>query len=172
MNDNNLKYAKSERKSNKFKEIKWKEIDWKKAEEFVNRLQIRIVKATKANKKNLVKRLQYLLVNSFYAKAIAVKKVTSNKGKRTPGIDGQIWETPKDKIEAIYKLNTETYKAKPTRRIHIKKANGKLRPLSIPTMQDRAIQTLYLLALQPIAETTADTGSFGFRMYRGCQDAM
>ena len=82
MNDNNLKYAKSERKSNKFEITKWKQIDWKKAEEFVNRLQIRIVKAEKANKKNLVKRLQYLLVNSFYAKAIAVRKVTNNRGKK------------------------------------------------------------------------------------------
>lgn len=119
MNDNNLKYAKCERKSDKFKARQWKEIDWKKAEEFVNRLQIRIVKATKANKKNLVKRLQYLLVNSFYAKVIAIKKVTSNKGKRTSGIDGQIWATSEDKIEAIDELNTKAYRAKPTRRIHV-----------------------------------------------------
>ena len=172
MNDNNLKYAKSERKSNKFEITKWKQIDWKKAEEFVNRLQIRIVKAEKANKKNLVKRLQYLLVNSFYAKAIAVRKVTNNRGKKTAGIDGEIWKTEEQKLKAIKSLNTKRYKAIPTRRIYIKKPNGKLRPLSIPTMKDRAMQTLYLLALQPIAETNADKGSFGFRMYRGCQEAM
>ena len=172
MNDNNLKYAKSERKSNKFEITKWKQIDWKKAEEFVNRLQIRIVKAEKADKKNLVKRLQYLLVNSFYAKAIAVRKVTNNRGKKTAGIDGEIWKTEEQKLKAIKSLDTKRYKAKPTRRIYIKKPNGKLRPLSIPTMKDRAMQTLYLLALQPIAETNADKGSFGFRMYRGCQEAM
>ena len=101
MNDNNLKCAKSERKSNKFKITKWKQIDWKKAEEFVNRLQIRIVKAEKADKKNLVKRLQYLLVNSFYAKAIAVRKVTNNRGKKTEGIDGEIWKTEEQKLKAI-----------------------------------------------------------------------
>lgn len=172
MNDNNLKYAKSERKSNKFEITKWKQIDWKKAEEFVNRLQIRIVKAEKTNKKNLVKRLQYLLVNSFYAKAIAVRKVTNNRGKKTAGIDGEIWKTEKQKLKAIKSLDTKRYKAMPTRRIYIKKPNGKLRPLSIPTMKDRAMQTLYMLALQPIAETNADKGSFGFRMYRSCQDAM
>lgn len=173
MNDNNLKYAKSERNQTYLKKItKWKEVDWKKAEEYVNRLQIRIVKAKLANKKNLVKRLQYLLVNSFYAKAIAIRKVTQNKGKKTAGIDGEIWKTEEQKIQAIYELKIRGYKAKPTRRIHIKKANGKLRPLSIPTMQDRAMQTLHLLALQPIAEMQADKGSFGFRMYRGTQDAM
>ena len=120
MNDNNLKYAKSERKSNKFEITKWKQIDWKKAEEFVNRLQIRIVKAEKANKKNLVKRLQYLLVNSFYAKAIAVRKVTNNRGKKTAGIDEEIWKTEEQKLKAIKSLNTKRYKAIPTRRIYIK----------------------------------------------------
>jgi len=69
-------------------------------------------------------------------------------------------------------LNAKGYQAKPTRRVFIKKSNGKLRPLSIPTMKDRAMQTLYLLSLQPIAETTADKRSFGFRKYRNCADAM
>ena len=79
----------------------WKEIDWTDANEYVNRLQVRIVKATKAKKWNLVKRLQYLLTHSFYAKAIAVKKVTQNKGKKTPGVDNQIWITDKDKWNGI-----------------------------------------------------------------------
>jgi len=172
MNDNNLKYAEMREKSDKEKVEFWKNIDWKKAENFVNRLQIRIVKAKQLGKKNLIKRLQYLLVNSFYAKIIAIRKVTTNKGKKTAGIDGIIWETPKEKYNAIKALEIKGYKAKPTRRIHIKKANGKLRPLSIPTMTDRAMQTLYLLALQPIEETTADENSYGFRMYRSCHDAM
>lgn len=81
------KYSKT-LKSEKLSDIKWKDINWKKAEKYVKRLQIRIVKAVKLNKWNLVKRLQQLLTNSFYAKAIAVKKVTGNKGKNTAGIDG------------------------------------------------------------------------------------
>ena len=172
MNDNNLKYVGKREKSDIFQTTKWKEINWEKAKEYVNRLQIRIVKAKLKNKKNLVKRLQYLLVNSFYAKAIAVRKVTSNKGRKTAGVDGEIWNTEKLKMQGTQKLENKGYKAKPTRRIYIKKANGKQRPLSIPTMTDRAMQTLHLLALQPIEETQADKGSFGFRMYRGCQDAM
>lgn len=149
----------------------WTEINWTEAGKYVNRLQIRIVKAVQANNKNLVKRLQYLLTHSFYAKALAIKKVTENRGKKTPGTDNELWKTAKDKWSAIETLDTKRYKAQPTKRVHIKKDNGKLRPLSIPTMRDRAMQTLYLFALQPIEETTADKSSFGFRISRGCHDA-
>ena len=78
--------------------LQWNQIDWEKAEEQVNRLQVRIVKATLEQKWRLVKRLQYLMTNSFYAKALAVKRVVSNKGKKTPGIDGELWETDKGAV--------------------------------------------------------------------------
>ena len=80
--------------------LQWNQIDWKKAEEQVNRLQIRIVKATLEQKLRLVKRLQYLITNSFYAKALAVKRVVSNRGKKTPGIDGEFWKTDEEKVNA------------------------------------------------------------------------
>jgi RNA-directed DNA polymerase len=153
------------------KASKWKEINWAEASDYVNRLQVRIVKVTKAKKWNLVKRLQYLLTHSFYAKAIAVRKVTQNKGKNTPGIDNRIWKTEEDKWRGIFELESRGYKALPTRRVLIPKKNGKMRPLSIPTIKDRAMQTLYLLALQPVEETTADEHSYGFRLNRCCQDA-
>lgn len=168
MND---KYSKT-LKSEKLSDIKWKDINWKEAEKYVKRLQIRIVKAVKLNKWNLVKRLQYLLTNSFYAKAIAVRKVTSNRGKNTAGIDGIVWKTQDEKIKAIKNLKTQGYKSYPTKRIYIPKKNGKMRPLSIPTQKDRAMQTLQLLALQPIEETVGDKNSYGFRRYRSCHDAM
>ncbi len=152
---------------------KWKEINWKQAELYVNRLQVRIVKAVQENKWRLVKRLQKLVTNSFYAKALAIRRVTTNKGKKTPGIDGVIWTTDEDKIQALCNLETCSYKAKPLKRAYIEKyGKKKKRPLGIPTMSDRAMQGLQLLALAPIAETTADRVSFGFRQNRCAQDAM
>lgn len=151
----------------------WNSIDWKQAEAYVNRLQIRIVKAVKKEKWRLVKRLQKLLTNSFYARALAVKRVTTNKGKKTPGIDGITWEKDSDKARAVLELNTISYHAKPLKRVYIEKYGEKeKRPLGIPTMHDRAMQGLQLLALEPIEETKADTVSFGFRKRRCAQDAM
>ncbi len=151
----------------------WNSIDWKAAEQFVTRIQIRITKAMLAKNYNLVKRLQYLLVHSFYAKALSVKRVTENKGKRTPGVDGITWNTPAQKMNAIFMLGQRNYKSKPLRRVYIEKYGKKeKRPLSIPTMFDRAMQALYLQALSPISEATADLTSFGFRTFRSTHDAM
>ena len=173
MNDNNSTTEKSERLSDaKLLEKKWKTIDWKQAENYVNRLQIRIAKATQEKKWNKVKRLQYLLTHSYYAKLLAVRKVTANKGKNTSGVDKELWSTPASKMRAVLSLTDKNYKAKPLRRVYIDKKGKKAkRPLGIPCMYDRAMQALYALALEPVAETTADTKSFGFRQGRCCQDA-
>ena len=104
---------------------------------------MRIVKAQKDGHYSKVKTLQWLLTHSFYAKALAVKRVTSNKGKNTAGVDHELWKTPKGKFEAIDKLKRRGYKPQPLRRVYIPKKNGKLRPLSIPTMTDRAMQKLW-----------------------------
>jgi RNA-directed DNA polymerase len=151
---------------------KWKAIDWQKAQRCVRRLQMRIAKAVKEGRQGMVKALQWILTHSLHAKLLAVKRVTSNKGKKTPGIDGILWKGPKAKIQAAYSLQRHGYRAQPLRRIYIPKKNGKLRPLSIPTMYDRAMQALYKLALAPVAETTADRNSYGFREGRGCADAV
>ena len=153
--------------------VKWKQINWEQAETYINRLQIRIVKAVQENKWRLVRRLQYLITHSFYGKALAVKRVITNKGKNTPGIDGEVWKTDKEKENAIATLETKGYRASALRRIYIEKFGKKeKRPLGIPTMKDRAMQALQLLGLEPVAETLADTVSFGFRKYRSAQDAM
>lgn len=152
--------------------FQWYCIDWKKAEAEVNRLQTRIAKATLEEKWNTVKRLQYLLTHSFYAKALAVRRVTTNRGKRTAGVDNEKWETPAQKMNAVLTLTDKGYKARPLRRTFIeKKDKEKKRPLGIPTMYDRAMQALYALALDPVAETTADGKSFGFRKGRSAHDA-
>lgn len=150
----------------------WKSIDWRKCEAQVKKLQERIVKARKDGRHGRVKSLQWMLTHSFAAKAIAVKRVTTNDGKKTAGVDGVLWSTDKAKYEAVLDLKRNGYKPQPLRRVFIKKANGKLRPLGIPTMKDRAMQALYLLALEPIAEVTADPHSYGFRKERCCQDAI
>ncbi len=150
----------------------WDQLDWPQYERRVKRLQARIVKATREGRHHKVKALQWLLTHSFEAKALAVKRVTENQGKRTPGVDGEIWFTPAVKLKAIARLQRHGYHPQPLRRIYIPKSNGKKRPLGIPTMRDRAMQALYLLALAPIAETTADTNSYGFRPERCTADAM
>lgn len=150
----------------------WDRIDWTKAELAVRKLQARIVKAQKEGRYNKVKALQWTLTHSFYAKALAVKRVTSNGGGNTPGVDMETWEKPEAKTQAISELKRRGYQPKPLRRVHIKKSNGKLRPLGIPTMKDRAMQALYLMALEPVSETTADSRSYGFRKERRCMDAV
>ncbi len=150
----------------------WHAIDWQAVDQNVRRLQARIVKATKEGRWGKVKALQRLLTHSFSGKALAVRRVTENQGKRTPGVDHETWETPQKKATAIHTLRQRGYKPRPLRRVYIPKSNGKKRPLGIPTMKDRAMQALYLLALEPIAETTGDPNSYGFRPARATADAI
>ncbi len=153
------------------RDVDWHGIDWAKCHRTVRRLQARMVKATQEGRHGKVKALQWLLTHSFSAKALAVKRVTENPGKNTPGVDGQTWQTPKAKAQAIVSFKKRGYKPSPLRRVYIPKAKGK-RPLGIPTMNDRAMQALYLLALEPISETTADKNSYGFRPQRSTADAI
>jgi len=150
----------------------WHQIDWYQAQQTVRRLQARIVKATKEGRWNKVKALQHLLTHSYSGRVLAVRRVTENRGKDTCGVDGQRLDTPKKKMEAAQTLRRRGYRAQPLRRVYIPKSNGKMRPLGIPTMKDRAMQALYLLGLEPVAETTADKNSYGFRPERSCADAM
>ena len=150
----------------------WHDIEWRQVHRNVRRLQARIVQAVQAGRWGKVKALQRLLTRSFSGKALAVKRVTENQGKRTPGSDGQTWSTPAAKMAAVHQLRQRSYQAAPLRRLYIPKANGQQRPLGIPTMKDRAMQALYRLALDPIAETTADPHSYGFRTGRSTADAI
>jgi len=150
----------------------WNSINWSKINAHVQRLQMRIAKAVKEKRWNKVKSLQWLLTHSIEAKLLAVRRVISRKGARTPGVDNVVWNTPARKMRGALSLQSRGYKALPLRRILIPKKNGKLRPLGIPTLKDRAMQALYLLALEPISETQADPNSYGFRKYRGCRDAI
>src|ERR1700682_3118866 len=151
--------------------VTWDGINWALVQRHVRRLQARMVKATQGGRHNKVKALQWLLTHSFSGKALAVKRVTQNKGKNTPGVDKITWKTPGAKTNAIVSLKRRGYSPLPLRRVLIPKKNGKTRPLGIPVMKCRAMQALHLLALEPIAETTADLNSYGFRPERSTADA-
>ncbi len=150
----------------------WHAIDWESANHTVRRLQARIVKATQEGKWGKVKALQRLLTRSLSGKALAVRRGTENQGKNTPGVDRITWNTPQKKLNGVYSLRQRDYHPQPLRRIYSPKKNGKKRPLGIPSMKCRAMQALYLLALDPVAETTADPNSYGFRPGRSTADAI
>jgi RNA-directed DNA polymerase len=151
----------------------WYAIDWPTINRNVRRLQVRIAQATKEGSWGKVRALQRLLTHSFSGKVLAVRRVTENTGKKTPGVDQEIWDTPKKKIQAVHALKRRGYQPQPLRRVYIPKSEGKtMRPLGIPTMKDRAMQALHLLGLDPVAETIADKNSYGFRQQRSCADAI
>jgi len=152
--------------------VKWNSINWKNIDAEVHRLQMRIAKAVSEGRHGKVKSLQWLLTHSLHAKLLAVKRVVQNKGSKTPGVDKIVWKTPQQKIEAAHSLTRKGYQTQPLKRIYIPKKDGRQRPLSIPTMKCRAMQGLYLLALDPIAEFYADKNSYGFRPKRSTADAL
>ena len=150
----------------------WEAIDWSSAQRHVRRLQMRIAKATREGRWGKAKALQWLLTHSFSAKLLAVRRVVRNRGRQTAGVDGIIWKTSRQRINAARSLRRRGYRPQPLRRRYVPKKNGKRRPLGIPTQGDRAMQALYLLALEPIAETLADRNSYGFRPKRSTADAI
>ena len=130
------------------------------------------MKAVAEGRWNKVKVLVYLLTHSFSGRALAILRVVSNSGAKTPGVDGVLWNTPESKSAAFSTLHRHGYQPQPLRRVYIPKSNGQRRGLGIPIMADRAMQALHLLGLDPIAESQADGHSYGFRRERRCADAM
>lgn len=152
----------------------WHAINWRKVWHHVRRLQARIVKAIQEGRWGKVHALVHLLTHSFSGRSAAIVRVTTNRGASTPGVDGDRWDTPQRKAAAFCRLRRHGYRTQPLRRVYIPKSSDptKKRPLGIPTLTDRAMQALYLLALDPIVETQADANSYGFRTGRSCADAL
>ena len=154
--------------------MKWSDVDWAMTEIAVRRIQERIFRAAKAGDGARVANLQKLLARSRSAKLLAIRQVTQrNAGRSTPGIDGVVCRTPEDRVTLLESgLDLTGYKPKPVRRVYIPKANGKLRPLGIPTVKDRVMQAVVKLALEPEWETRFEANSYGFRPGRCTMDAI
>lgn len=151
----------------------WKDINWRKAERCVFKLPKRIFKASQRGDVKLVHKLQRLLLKSWYAKLIAVRRVSQdNQGKKTAGVDGIKSLTPKQRMALVNNLKLGN-KSKATRRVWIPKPNtDEKRPLGIPTMYERALQALVKLALEPEWEAKFEPNSYGFRPARSAHDAI
>ncbi len=150
----------------------WDTINWQPIKKHVLRLQLRIAKAVRESCWGKVKALQWLLTHSRLAKLLAVRRVVRNTGRNTAGVDGMLWKSGAEKLKAAESLQRRGYQAQPLRRLYIPKKNGQRRPLGIPTLADRAMQALYLFALEPVAEIQADPNSYGFRPKRSAADAI
>jgi len=156
----------------------WYEQNWKSLESRVSTIQFKIARAHIRGNSQLCTKLQLDLINSKAAAFIAVKRVTSNRGKKTPGIDGVLWTTPNERLAAVWAVSEvvkdiDNYKARPLLRVLIPKENSdEKRPLGIPTIIDRAIQAIYTLAIDPVVECQSDERSHGFRRFRSCDTAI
>ena len=153
--------------------LDWNQIDWGKVEKTVLRLQHRIFMAKVRGDVKAMESLQRLLVSSQAAKLLSVRKVgQENSGRKTPGVDGVVSNSNKDRENLVQDgLSLKDYIPSPVRRVFIPKANGKMRPLGIPTLKDRVMQCLVKLALEPEWEAAFEPNSFGFRPGRSVHDA-
>jgi len=151
----------------------WDDISWKYVERHVARLQSKIAVAAINEDHKLVRDLQRLLVKSYAAKFIAVRQVAQiNTGKFSSGLDGQLWLSPQRKLREALELNPFTTSYDAVKEVKIpKKQKGQFRTLGIPTIRDRALQMLWKLALEPVAEVRADDESFGYRKLRDAEAA-
>jgi len=150
----------------------WERLPWGDLRRELRQWQAEIVRAERAGNQRKVFALQDQVIRSQTARLLAVRHVTSSGGKYTPGVDHEVWRTPEQKRQGADRLDPRDYQPQPARRVLIPKDNGDLRPLGILTMRDRAMQALYLSAIDPVAETHADPHSYGFRKQRCAADAI
>lgn len=159
--------------SKKMNTYKWHELPWRKLEKSTFKLQKRIFQASLSDDVLKVRQLQRLLIKSWGAKCIAVRRISQdNQGKKTAGVDGIKNLSPKQRLALVDKISLSP-KASPVRRVWIPKPGKKeKRPLGIPTMYERAVQSLVKMALEPEWEARFEPNSYGFRPGRSCHDAV
>jgi RNA-directed DNA polymerase len=153
--------------------LEWDAVDWRAAEDRVRRLRQRIFAATRAGDHKRVRSLQKLMLRSLSNTLLSVRQVTErNAGRLTPGVDGRIALSAADKERLVIEIQWSPRRARPVRRVFIPKATGKLRPLGIPVISDRAQQARVRNALEPEWEARFEPKNYGFRPGRGCHDAI
>jgi RNA-directed DNA polymerase len=153
--------------------LEWDAVDWRAAEDGVRRLRQRIFAATRAGDHKRVRSLQKLMLRSLSNTLLSVRQVTErNAGRLTPGVDRRIAVSAADKERLVIEIQRSPQRARPVRRVFIPKATGKLRPLGIPVILDRAQQARVRNALEPEWEARFEPKSYGFRPGRGCHDAI
>jgi RNA-directed DNA polymerase len=152
----------------------WDAVDWRQTNEIVRNLRQRIFRASKEGDHRKVRNLQKLMLRSRANALLAVRRVTqTNAGKNTPGVDKLVVKTPTARGALVdHIMGHQAWRASPARRVYIPKANGKVRPLGIPTVADRAMQAIARSALEPEWEARFEACSYGFRPGRGCHDAI
>ncbi|HZA24333.1 MAG TPA: reverse transcriptase domain-containing protein, partial [Dehalococcoidia bacterium] len=157
-----------------FPPTEWPQIDWTTVERRVQNLRFRIFRAAKEQRWKQVRNLTKLLLRSYANMLVSVRRITQvNRGRHTPGIDGERLTTPDERAKLVDDLRQyQPWKAAPVRRVYIPKANGKQRPLGIPTIRDRVLQMVVKNALEPRFEAECEAQSDGLRPGRGCQEAI
>ena len=154
--------------------LKWRDINWRRVEKNVFKLQKLIYRASSRGEIRKMRKYQRLLTKSYYARLLAVRRVTQdNQGKKTAGIDGMKNLPPMQRLNLVNLLKSRYLKASPTRRVWIPKpGRDEKRPLGIPTMYDRALQALVKLGMEPEWEARFEPNSYGFRPGRSTHDAI
>jgi RNA-directed DNA polymerase len=152
----------------------WDQINWQQVDTNVRRLQERIYRATERQEWQKVRSLQKLLTRATSNKLLAIRRVTQeNRGKHTPGVDGWVYDTPEARTALSQEnMSFKDYRPQPVKRVYIPKANGKQRPLGIPTVKDRVMQAIVKAAIEPEWEARFEANSYGFRPGRSCMDAI
>lgn len=154
----------------------WLNVNWHDVNKYVDKQQKRIYSAEKEGDSHKVRNIQRMLTHSKAVVLLAVRRVTQlNKGKYTPGIDGNVVLTNDERgklVDLIMSRKIERHRPKPAYRKYIKKKSGKLRPLGIPTIIDRVYQEIVRIILEPQAEAQFEPTSYGFRPKRTVHDAI
>jgi RNA-directed DNA polymerase len=151
----------------------WSQINWRKVKKVVKNLRQRIFRARQLGNWKRLRSLQKLMLRSHANLLLSIRQITQvNTGKQTAGIDKEVILEPQQRVKLALDMASTVHTVQPTKRVYIPKANGKKRPLGIPTVRDRVTQAIVKNLLEPEWEAVFEEHSYGFRPGRSCADAI